>query len=331
MRRAFPVASPLRSSTTVVYAGIAGNTLVTVVKFAAAAITQSSAMLSEAVHSLVDTGNQLLMLYGLKRSALPPDAEHPLGHGRELYFWTFVVSILIFSVGAGVSVYEGIRHILHPVQVQHPVVNYVVLALAAIFEGASWWIALREFRARKGQLGYFEAAVETKDPSTLLLLLEDSAALIGIALAFAGTGAAHAFGMPVFDGVASVAIGILLGLVAVFLARESKDLLIGEGARASLVAAIAEAARTQPGVAHFNGLLTFQIGPRQVVAAVSLAFENSLTAPEIEAVVEELEARIRAAHPEVVMLLVKPQTSEAWREARRRSGGLAAESSRLKS
>jgi cation diffusion facilitator family transporter len=321
MRRAAIMPGSARASMKVVYVGIAGNALVTLTKFAAAAITQSSAMLSEAVHSLVDTGNQLLMLYGLKRSALPPDAEHPLGHGREVYFWTFVVSMLIFSVGAGVSVYEGIRHILDPVEVDHPVVNYVVLGLAAIFEGGTWGVALREFRARKGQLGYFEAAHETKDPSTLLLLLEDSAALIGIAIAFAGTGAAHAFGMPVFDGVASVAIGLLLALVAAFLAKESKDLLIGEGARAALVSAIAEMARAEPGIAHFNGLLTFQVGPREVVAAVSVAFQNSLTAPEIEAVVARLEERIRAAFPEVVMLLVKPQTSEAWREARRRRGG----------
>jgi cation diffusion facilitator family transporter len=306
------------SSKNVVYAGIAGNVLVAIVKFVAAAITQSSAMLSEAVHSLVDTGDQLLMLYGIKRASLPADPEHPLGHGRELYFWTFVVSILIFSVGAGVSVYEGIHHILNPVEIQNPVVNYIVLALAAIFEAGSWWVAFQEFRARKGDLGYFEAAQETKDPSVLLLFLEDSAALIGIAIAFAGTGAAQAFGEPAFDGAASIAIGLLLAVVAIFLARESKKLLIGEGARGELVTALSEIARAEPGISHFNGLLTFQIGPRQVVVAMSVAFRNSLTAPEIEAVVERLENRIRAAHPEVIMLLVKPQTEAAWREARRR-------------
>jgi cation diffusion facilitator family transporter len=308
------------SSTKVVYAGIVGNALVALIKFSAAAITQSSAMLSEAVHSLVDTGNQLLMLHGLQRSALPPDTEHPLGHGRELYFWTFVVSILILSLGAGVSIHGGVRHILHPAAMDHPGVNYVVLALAALVEGGSWWVALREFRARKGELGYFEAAQETKDPSTLLLLLEDSAALIGIALALAGIGAAQAFDAPVLDGVASVAIGVLLAAVALFVARESKKLLIGEGARAELVASIRDMARAQPGVAHFNGLLTFQIGPRQVVAAISVAFEDALRAPEIEAVVTRLEERLRAAHPEVIMLLVKPQTPEAWREARKRRG-----------
>jgi cation diffusion facilitator family transporter len=257
----------------------------------------------------------------LKRSTKPPDARHPLGHGRELYFWTFVVSILIFSLGAGVSVYQGIRHILDPVALERPVVNYVVLGLAAIFEGGSWWVALREFRRRKGDLGYFEAAHETKDPSTLLLLLEDSAALIGIAIAFAGTGAAHAFGMPVFDAAASIAIGLLLACVAAFLAKESKDLLIGEGAREELVASIGKLARAQPGVAHFNGMLTFQIGPRQVVAALSLAFDNELKAIQIEALVAQLEQRIREAHPEVVMVLVKPQTSDAWRAARARRGG----------
>jgi cation diffusion facilitator family transporter len=275
-------------------------------------------MLSEAVHSLVDTGDQLLMLYGIKRASLPADPEHPLGHGRELYFWTFVVSILIFSVGAGVSVYEGVHHILQPVEIGRPIVNYVVLGLAAIFESGSWWVAFREFRARKGDLGYFEAAQQTKDPSVLLLFLEDSAALIGIAIAFAGTGAAQAFGQPAFDGAASIAIGLLLAVVAIFLARESKQLLIGEGARGELVTAISEMARAEPGISHFNGLLTVQVGPRQVVVAISVAFQNSLTAPDIEAVVERLEDRIRAAHPEVIMLLVKPQTQAAWREARRR-------------
>lgn len=304
----------------VVWAGIAGNVLVTVAKFAAALVTQSSAMLSEAVHSFVDTGNDLLMLYGMQRSERPADAKHPLGHGRELYFWAFVVSILIAALGAGVSIYEGVSHILDPHPIDHPAVSYAVFGLAALFEGGSWWVARREFRKRKGKLGYFEAAQATKDPATLLLLLEDSAALIGIAVAVAGTMATQAFDAPVWDGAASIAIGLLLAAVAVFLARESKQLLIGEGAHGALVESIRAMADDQDGIVQCNGLLTFQLGPHEVSAAVSVVFEEKLKARDIEAVVERLEERIRAKHPEVVLLLVKPQSEAAWAAARRRRG-----------
>jgi cation diffusion facilitator family transporter len=307
--------------TKVVYAGLAGNLLVALTKFAAAAITHSSAMLSEAVHSLVDSANQLVMLYGLRSAARPPDARHPLGHGRELYFWSFVVAVLIFAVGAGVSVYEGIQHILHPQAIEHAFVNYAVLGLAMLIEGGSWLVALREFRARKGDLGYFAAAQATKDPTTLTVLLEDSAALIGIAIAFAGTAAAQLFDQPAFDGAASIAIGVLLAAVAAFLARESKQLLIGEGARRELVDAIRAMAAAQAEVAHVNGVFTVQLSPRQVLVALSLEFHDRLRAPEIEAAVESLEARLRAAYPEVMMLLVKPQTREAYERALRARRG----------
>jgi len=310
----------VQGSRRVVWAGIAGNVLVTLTKFGASLVTQSSAMLSEAVHSFVDTGNDLLMLYGLQRSERPASAKHPLGHGRELYFWAFVVSILIAALGAGVSIYEGVHHILDPHPIDHPMVSYVVFALAAVFEGGSWWVARREFRARKGSLGYFEAAQATKDPATLLLLLEDSAALIGIAIAVAGTAATQVFDAPAFDGVASIAIGLLLAAVAGFLARESKQLLIGEGAHRALVESIRAMAGEEKGILKCNGLLTFQLGPNEVSAAVSVVFDEDLRAREIEAVVERLEERIRKKHPEVVLLLVKPQSEAAWAAARRRRG-----------
>jgi cation diffusion facilitator family transporter len=305
------------ASEKVVYAGVAGNFLVALTKFAAAAVTMSSAMWSEAVHSLVDTGNQLLILYGLRRSERPPDRAHPLGHGRELYFWSFVVSVLIFVIGAGVSVYQGVQHILDPIEIEHPLVNYIVLAVAALFEGVAWYVAFREFRARKGNLGYFEAAQKSKDPAIFILLFEDSAALIGIVFAVAGTAAADGYGMPVFDGVASIAIGVLLATVAGFLARESKQLLIGESAVPELNASICELARAQSGIEHANSLLTVQLAPRQVVAALSLAFADSSTTREIEETVARLEARIRKAHPEIVMVLVKPQSAESYRAAKR--------------
>ena len=297
----------------VVWAGLVGNLLVAITKFVAAGFTHSSAMLSEAVHSVVDTLNQVVMLYGLRRAAQPADKQHPLGYGRELYFWSFVVAVLIFAIGAGVSVYEGIRHILDPREMEKPWVNYAVLGLAGAIEFGSWLVAMREFRRHKGDLGYYEAAEQTKDPSTLTLLLEDSAALVGIAIAFVGTAAAQLLEMPTLDGVASVLIGLLLAGVSMFLARESKRLLIGEPARRSLVEAIRRCAQAHPGVSQVNGILTIHMSPRQVVCALSIEFEDALRVPDLERAVEEMEARIRQEHPEVTVLFLKPQRAAAYR------------------
>lgn len=267
-------------------------------------------MVSEAVHSLVDTGNELLLLYGLRRAAKPPDADHPFGHGRELYFWSFIVSLAIFALGACASVYEGAQHLRAPVPIRNPAVNYAVLGLALIFEGGSWSVAFKQFREAKGELGYWEAVRKSKDPTTFTVLAEDTAAIIGILIAFAGTAAAEVLRRPLLDGAASVAIGVLLALVAVVLARETKGLLIGEPARSELVSSICSMARAQRGIERSNGLFTVHIGPRQVVAALSVDFTDSLTAGEVETIVADLEERVRKAHPEVVSLLVKPQKSD---------------------
>jgi cation diffusion facilitator family transporter len=306
-----------KGSRKVVYAGIAGNLAVAITKFAAAYFTHSSAMLSEAVHSLVDTGNQVVMLHGINRSEMPADKSHPLGYGREVYFWSFVVAVLIFAVGAGVSVYEGIQHLIDPQPMRDAWINYAVLGVAAAIEFASWTVALREFRRQKRDLGYFEAAEETKDPSTLTLLLEDSAALIGIAIAALGTLGTQLTGNPVYDGAASVAIGVLLGLVAIFLARETKRLIIGEPADRKLVEAIRASAAAQSGVDRVNGVLTIHLGPRSVVVALSLEFNDALRVPEIERAVEELETRICESQPLVTTLFVKPERAAAYEEARR--------------
>src|SRR5262245_50923999 len=256
----------------VVSAALIGNVLVAVTKTAAAVITGSAAMTSEAVHSAVDTGNELLLLYGLRRAARPPDADHPFGHGRELYFWSFVVALLVFALGSGVSIYEGVNHVLHPVTIRRPLVNYVVLALALVFESGSWWVAFKAFRAAKRAAGYYEAMRESKDPATFLVLAEDSGAILGLLIAFAGTVAAEIFANPVLDGVASIAIGILLALIALVLARETKSLLVGEPARSELVKSICQVAREHAGVERSNGLFTVHLGPRQVVAALSIKF-----------------------------------------------------------
>jgi cation diffusion facilitator family transporter len=299
------------SSRKVIYAALLGNLLVAATKFAAAAFTGSAAMLSEAVHSLVDTGNELLLLYGLRRASRPPDARHPLGHGRELYFWSFIVTLVIFGLGAGVSTYEGVLHVFAPVPIRNSVVNYVVLALAFLFESGSWAVAMREFRAAKGERGYFEAARESKDPTMFMVLFEDSAALIGIVIALAGIAASEAFHLPVLDGVASIGIGVLLAIVAMFLARESKGLLIGEPAQSKVVASICAIARAQPGIERAEGLFTVHLGPDQVVAAISVDFVDDLSARDVEGIVAAVEARVRKAHPEIVSLLIKPQSMDA--------------------
>ena len=298
----------------VIYAAVAGNLLIAATKFAAAFFTGSSAMLSEGVHSLVDTGNGLLLLYGLRRAARPADRSHPLGHGRELYFWSFIVALLVFALGAGVSFYEGVLHILEPEPVTNPTVNYVVLGLSMLFEGGSWWVALKEFRKAKGGLGYFAAVRRSKDPSVYTVLFEDSAALLGLFIAFAGILAADLLEIPEFDGIASIGISLILASTAIFLARESKGLLMGEPALPEVEAAVLAIVQGDPDVQRANGILTVHMGPEEIVAALSIEFEDRLTAPEIETCVERLEAKIRAARPEISALFIKPQTTGTWQK-----------------
>lgn len=302
----------------VIFAAIAGNLLIAATKFVAAFFTGSSAMLSEGVHSVVDTGNGLLLLYGLRRAARPPDITHPLGHGRELYFWSFIVALLVFALGAGVAFYEGVLHILNPEPIENPVVNYVVLGLCMVFEGGSWLVALKEFRRGKGNLGYIQAVRRSKDPSVYTVLFEDSAALLGLVVALAGISAAHYFEQPWLDGAASIGISLILAATAVFLANESKGLLMGEPALPHVQEAILAIAQADPAVEQANGVLTVHMGPEQVVAGLSLDFVDDITAADIEICVERLETRIKAEVPEVTAVFVKPQTTVRWRERRKK-------------
>jgi cation diffusion facilitator family transporter len=297
-------------SSRVVKAALVGNALVAITKLAAALVTGSSAMLSEAVHTTADTGNELLLLYGLRRAARPPDADHPFGHGRELYFWSFVVALLVFALGAGVSLYEGVSHVLHPAAIANAGVNYAVLGLALVFESGSWWVAHKAFRSAKGDRGYMEAVRRSKDPATFIVLAEDTGAILGILIAFAGNAAAQLLDRPVLDGVASIAIGLLLAFTALVLARETKGLLIGEPARSELVSSICRMAREHAGVGRSNGLFTVHLGPRQVLAALSIEFDDTLTAANVEAIVADLEDQVRKVHPEVVSVLIKPQKAD---------------------
>jgi cation diffusion facilitator family transporter len=297
----------------VVHAALAGNLAIAVTKFIAAGVTGSSAMLSEGVHSLVDTTNEVLLLHGMKRAAKPRDQSHPFGYGRELYFWSFIVALLVLALGAGVSIYEGILHLLHPEPMERAVVNYVVLLASMLFEGVSWFIALREFRSHKGRLGYFEAFRRSKDPTTFTVLFEDSAALVGLCIALAGVALSQATGRPAFDGIASIAIGGVLAVSSLLLARETKGLLIGEPAHSHVRDSILAIAGADPDVRSANGVLTVQMGPDEVVAALSAEFIDPLDTTQIEACVNRIEAAIKAAHPEISTLFVKPQTQQVWR------------------
>src|SRR5712672_2585503 len=286
-----------RSSTVFsVWAALAGNLMVALAKSVAAAMTGSAAMTSEAVHSLIDTLNEVLLLYGISRSARPADRTHPLGYGRELYFWSFVVALLIFALGAGVSVYEGFNHIVVPQPIERPGVIFAVLAASLAFEGTSWWISMRAFGAAKRNRGWWEAFRKSKDPPAFIVVFEDSAALLGILAAAAGTTAALLTGDGRWDGAASLVIAGILAGVAALLAQESKALLIGERADPALSDAILRIAARMPGVCNANSIATVQLAPNSVVVYLSLDFFDYMRAPDIEGAVVDLEKQIRGTH-----------------------------------
>lgn len=305
------------SSTPAVLAAVAGDILVALAKSAAAVWTGSSAMTSEAIHSFVDAGNGILLLYGIRRAGHRADVEHPLGYGRELYFWSFIVALLVFAVGAGFAIYEGVNHILHPGAIQHPLINYAVLGVAFALEGWSWLVSFKQFDAASGDLGFYKAFRASKDPPSFMVLFENSAALLGLVVAAIGTFLAVTLHQPILDGAASIIIGLILGATAILLVRESKSLLIGERADPHLSRSILAIAAAEPYVTRANGLLTVQLAPDQIVAALSLEFSDERTISQVEQQVMALEQHVRAAHPEVVLLFVKPQTDKAYSAQRR--------------
>jgi len=291
----------------VLYGALAANVGIGIAKFVAAGITGSSSMLTEGIHSCVDSGNQVLLLYGQSRSKRPADAAHPFGYGRELYFWAFVVAILIFAVGAGVSIYEGIRHVRHPVPLESPTVNYVVLGISAALEGSSWAIAVREFGRSKGTLGWWQAIHRSKDPAGFIVLFEDSAALAGLAIAAVGVWVSHQWGDSRIDGYASVAIGTILALVAGLLAREAKGLLIGERADPATVAEARRIVAAHRSVTAVNHVRTIHTAPESVFVAISADFDDTLTMGAGETVIEELEQALREAIPTLSSIYIRPE------------------------
>ncbi len=310
------MASP--ASKKVIYTALIGNGLIAVSKFIASGITGSSAMLSEAIHSVVDTGNQGLLLLGIKRSQRPPDADHPFGYGMELYFWTFVVAILIFAVGAGVSIYEGIHKLQHPQEIKSPIINYVVLGLAMIFEGYAWYVAFAEFKRIKGKLGYLQAVRRSKDPTVFTVLFEDSAAMLGLMVAFAGIAGATTLDMPQLDGAASILIGIILAVTAMLLAYESKSLLIGERAQVEVIGGIRAIILKQPEIIALNELLTMHLGPKDILLNLSVDFDDRVSSKQVEEAISDMERQIKKEYQEVSRVFIEAQSWQRHREALQR-------------
>jgi len=298
------------SSKKVIFAALIGNGLIAVTKFFAASITGSSAMLSEGIHSLVDTGNQLLLLHGMKQSKKPADARFPFGHGKEVYFWSFVVAILVFALGAGVSIYEGVRHILHPQPISNPMINYIVLGLAILFEGFAWFFALNEFTKAKGKWGYIEAVQRGKDPTMFVVLFEDSAAMLGLLVALGALLLTQYTGILIFDGMASIVIGLILAGTAIWLAYETKGLLIGESANKSVVQGIRQLVQAYAEVCTTNEVVTMHMGPDFILLNLSVDFDDALDAGELKAVINRIDQDIKAQYPLVKRIFIEAEAQQ---------------------
>lgn len=304
------------SSKTTIYAAIGANLAIAISKFVAAGFTGSSAMLSEGIHSIVDTGNGLLLLHGIRKSKKAPDEAHPFGYGKELYFWSLIVAILIFSIGGGMSFYEGIAHIQHPQPLTDPTWNYIVLGLAACFEGIALYLALKEFNITRKGRGFFAAIHASKNPANFAVIFEDSAALLGLVVAALGVFLGHQFNNPYFDGAASLVIGVILAITAIFLAYESKGLLIGEGADVEVLKNLMNMVRAEPTIQNARQPLTMHFGPEEVFLALDVNFKSELSAVQIEEAIVQLETKIRQAYPDIKRIFIEAKSISSERNTR---------------
>lgn len=299
------------SSKKAIYGAILANTAIAISKFIAAFFTGSSSMLSEGIHSLVDTGNGALLLMGIRKSKKPADDQHPYGYGNEVYFWSFIVAVLIFALGGGIALYEGIEAVLHPpkeVDREHIMWNYVVLVLALIFEGSALRVALQEFNRNRGGKSFFQALVDSKDTSTAAIVIEDSAALIGLVIALVAVFLADMTGNVYFDGSGSILIGLLLISVSLFFAIECKDLLIGEGLVQADLDKINAILDQNENVDRYKRPLSLYFGPNEVLVNLDVNFKDDLTSDEIEATIDKIESSIKAALPTVNRIFIEAET-----------------------
>jgi len=294
-------------SNKVIYAALLGNLLISITKFAAAIITSSSAMFSEGIHSLVDTGNQVLLLFGISQSKKPADKNFPFGHGKEIYFWSFAVAILIFALGSGISLWQGIHHIIKPAPITNYTLNYFVLGLSIIFEGSAWFFAFKEFKKRKGKHGYFQAVKRGKDPILFVVLFEDSAAMISLFVALLGIFLNQVTGIHLFDGIASVVIGLILGGTAFWLAYETKSLLIGEAAEEEVVEGIKAICAKRSEVNRVNEVLTLHMGPEYILVNMSVDFYDDLQVGVVEKSINSMMIEIKRTFPRVKRVFVEAE------------------------
>jgi cation diffusion facilitator family transporter len=295
----------------VIYAALFGNSAIAVMKFAVAVFSGSAAMLAEGFHSTADSVNQVMLLIGHKRSARPPDEKHPFGYGKELYFWAFVVAVTIFFVGASLSIYEGVKKIFHPEPIKSLYLSMAVLGISILFEAYPWWIAYSEakrLKSKKGLSGFLDMAVRSKNPTVMVVLFEDSAAMVGLLVAAVGIGLAHMTHMPVFDAGASIVIGVILLVLALFLARETKNLLIGESAGIKDRENIRSAICSVPEVKKCGPVLTMHLGPEDILVNMEVEFVDDLSTDQMEAVIDRMEMDIKKAVPEVSKIFIEAQS-----------------------
>ncbi|SHE48817.1 cation diffusion facilitator family transporter [Fodinibius roseus] len=294
----------------VIYAALIANGIIAVVKFIAAAVTGSSAMFSEGIHTTVDTSNQLLLLLGLKRAKKPADRVHPFGYGKEIYFWSFIVAIMVFAVGAGISIYEGIHSVMDPHPIENAIVSYGVLGAAMVITGIAWYFAWKEFKKIKGERGYFEAVQKEKNPTTFVVLFEDSAALLGLFVAITGIGLSQWTGMPVFDGIASIVIGLILGTTATWLAYETKGLLIGESADPRILEEVEEILSSFQGIKSVHETLTLHMGPNFILLNISVDFRDNMSSQDVEDTTAALTQKIKDQFPLIKRVFVESEKAK---------------------
>lgn len=303
------------SSKKAIYAALVGNSLIAVTKFAAATYTGSAAMMSEGIHSLVDTGNQVLLLYGIKQASRPASDEFPFGHGKEIYFWCFVVAMLIFALGGAVSIYKGWQHVMHPAEIANFTINYVVLGLAMVFEAGALWVAFREFNASRGSQSIARAITHGKDPTLFVVVFEDSAAMLGLVIAMLGIFIYQVTGNPIFDGLASIGIGIVLVVTAFILALESKNLLIGESADPEIVNGMRQILNADERIMTVNEVATLHMGPDFIVVTVSADFIDRMSAEDLESAVTELNQQIKAIDARIQRVFIEAERKEDHKAA----------------
>jgi cation diffusion facilitator family transporter len=293
-----------------IYSALFANLLIAITKFVAAFVTGSSAMISEGIHSLVDTGNEVLLLYGMKRSQKPADSLRPFGYGQELYFWAFIVSVLIFAIGGGMSFYEGVTHIMHPVKMSDPKWNYIVLAFAFVFDGISLITALKDFNRQRGSTPFWTYVKISKDPTTFVVVFEDSADVIGLLVAFLGVYLGHRLNNPYFDGIASLIIGLLLTFISIMLAKESRSLLMGESADPGLLSEVRIIVESDPAIRKSQHQLSTYLAPEELLLLLKVSFNKELSSHEIASSISRIRSSIQETYPEIKQIYIQPELDE---------------------